>query len=422
LKHYDVIIIGAGAAGLMCAAEALKRNRSVLIIEKSNEAGKKILISGGGRCNFTNLNIEPQAYLSKNLHFCKSALSRYTQWDIIALLESFQLTWEEKKLGQLFCNQKSGAVLSALLKNCQKANIELNAEVFAIKQEYGYVLSTNKGEYQTESLVIATGGPSIPKMGASDFGLKIAKQFGLKSIPFQPGLVPFTFYQEDINIYFKDLSGISIDVIVSCNHTSFREGMLITHRGLSGPSILQISSYWNNGKPIEINLLPDLNAAEYLLNMQQERGKVLLKTILSKFFPNRLSERFANTLSTKQLANINLSEIKKNDLKIFGSCLNNWILTPSGTEGMRTAEVCIGGVDTDELSSKTMESNKQPGLYFIGETVDVTGWLGGYNFQWAWSSGWAAGQIVYCLFLVRHTLLNDFYRLKCGKYSEKINL
>jgi len=394
LKHYDVIIIGAGAAGLMCAAEALKRNRSVLIIEKSNEAGKKILISGGGRCNFTNLNIEPQAYLSKNLHFCKSALSRYTQWDIIALLESFQLTWEEKKLGQLFCNQKSGAVLSALLKNCQKANIELNAEVFAIKQEYGYVLSTNKGEYQTESLVIATGGPSIPKMGASDFGLKIAKQFGLKSIPFQPGLVPFTFYQEDINIYFKDLSGISIDVIVSCNHTSFREGMLITHRGLSGPSILQISSYWNNGKPIEINLLPDLNAAEYLLNMQQECGKVLLKTILSKFFPNRLSERFANTLSTKQLANINLSEIKKNDLKIFGSCLNNWILTPSGTEGMRTAEVCIGGVDTDELSSKTMESNKQPGLYFIGETVDVTGWLGGYNFQWAWSSGWAAGQMV----------------------------
>jgi predicted Rossmann fold flavoprotein len=394
LKHYDVIIIGAGAAGLMCAAEALKRNRSVLIIEKSNEAGKKILISGGGRCNFTNLNIEPQAYLSKNLHFCKSALSRYTQWDIIALLESFQLTWEEKKLGQLFCNQKSGAVLSALLKNCQKANIELNAEVFAIKQEYGYVLSTNKGEYQTESLVIATGGPSIPKMGASDFGLKIAKQFGLKSIPFQPGLVPFTFYQEDINIYFKDLSGISIDVIVSCNHISFREGMLITHRGLSGPSILQISSYWNNGKPIEINLLPDLNAAEYLLNMQQECGKVLLKTILSKFFPNRLSERFANTLSTKQLANINLSEIKKNDLKIFGSCLNNWILTPSGTEGMRTAEVCIGGVDTDELSSKTMESNKQPGLYFIGETVDVTGWLGGYNFQWAWSSGWAAGQMV----------------------------
>ena len=394
MKYYDVIIIGAGAAGLMCAAEALKRNRSVLIIEKSNKVGKKILISGGGRCNFTNINIEPQAYLSKNPHFCKSALSRYTQWDFIALLESFQLTWEEKKLGQLFCNQKAAAVLSSLLENCQKADIELNTEVFAIKQEHGYVISTNKRKYQTESLVIATGGPSIPKMGATDFGLKVAKQFGLKTISFKPGLVPLTFYQQDINIYFKDLSGISIDVTVVCDRTIFREGMLITHRGLSGPSILQISSYWNSGKPIEINLLPDLNAAEYLLKMQQERGTVLLKNILSNFFPNRLSERFANTLTTKKLANVTLSEIKKNDIKIFGSCLNNWILTPSGTEGMRKAEVCVGGVDTDELSSKTMESNKEPGLYFIGETVDVTGWLGGYNFQWAWSSGWAAGQIV----------------------------
>ena len=394
MKYYDVIIIGAGAAGLMCAAEALKRNRSVLIIEKSNKVGKKILISGGGRCNFTNLNIEPQAYLSKNPHFCKSALSRYTQWNFIALLESFQLTWEEKKLGQLFCNQKAAAVLSSLVENCQKADIELNTEVFAIKQEHGYVISTNKRKYQTESLVIATGGPSIPKMGATDFGLKVAKQFGLKTISFKPGLVPLTFYQQDINIYFKDLSGISIDVTVICDRTIFREGMLITHRGLSGPSILQISSYWNSGKPIKINLLPDLNAAEYLLKMQQERGTVLLKNILSNFFPNRLSERFANTLTTKKLANVTLSEIKKNDIKIFGSCLNNWILTPSGTEGMRKAEVCVGGVDTDELSSKTMESNKEPGLYFIGETVDVTGWLGGYNFQWAWSSGWAAGQIV----------------------------
>ena len=394
MKQYDVIIIGAGAAGLMCAAEALKRNRSVLVLEKLNKAGKKILISGGGRCNFTNLNIEPQAYLSKNPHFCKSALSRYTQWDIIALLESFQLSWEEKKLGQLFCNQKSGAVLSALLKNCQKADIELNIEVFAIKQEHGYILNTNKGEYQTKSLVIATGGPSIPKMGASDFGLKIANQFGLKSIPFKPGLVPFTFHQQDINIYFKNLSGLSIDVIVSYNHTSFREDMLITHRGLSGPSILQISSYWKSGKPIQINLLPDLDAAEYLLNMQQQRGKVLLKTILGEFFPNRLARRFANTLGAKKIANITLSEIKKNDLKMFGSCLNNWVITPSGTEGLRTAEVCTGGVDTNELSSKTMESNKQSGLYFIGETVDVTGWLGGYNFQWAWSSGWAAGQAV----------------------------
>ena len=394
MKQYDVIIIGAGAAGLMCAAEALKRKRSVLILEKLNKPGKKILISGGGRCNFTNLNIEPQAYLSKNPHFCKSALSRYTQSDIIALLESFQLGWEEKKLGQLFCNQKSGAVLSALLKNCQKADIELNIEVSAIKQDHGYALSTNKGNFQTESLVIATGGPSIPKMGASDFGLKIANQFGLKSVPFKPGLVPLTFHQQDINIYFKELSGLSIDVIVSCNHVSFREDMLITHRGLSGPSILQISSYWKSGEPIQIDLLPDLDAVEYLLNTQQQRGKVLLKTILGEFFPNRLAKRFANTLGSKKIADITLSEIKKNDLKIFGSCLNNWVITPSGTEGLRTAEVCTGGIDTNELSSKTMESNKQTGLYFIGETVDVTGWLGGYNFQWAWSSGWAAGQVV----------------------------
>lgn len=394
MKKYDVIIIGAGAAGLMCAAEALKRNRSVLILEKSNKPGKKILISGGGRCNFTNLNIEPQAFLSKNPHFCKSALSRYTQWDIIALLESFQLSWKEKKLGQLFCDQKSTGVLSALLKNCQKAHIKMNIETFSIKKEQSYVLSTNNGEYQTQSLVIATGGPSIPKMGASDFGLKIAKQFGLKSVSFKPGLVPLTFQQEDINTYFKELSGISLDVVVSCDHTNFREGLLITHRGLSGPAILQISSYWKKGESIKINLLPDLDAGAYLLKMQQERGKALLKTILADFFPNRLAERFANTLGSKRLAKITLGEIKKKDLKIFGSCLNNWILTPSGTEGMRTAEVCKGGVETNELSSKTMESNKQPGLYFIGETVDVTGWLGGYNFQWAWSSGWAAGQVV----------------------------
>jgi len=386
--------MGAGAAGLMCAAEALKRNRRVLIIEKADKAGKKILISGGGRCNFTNLNIEPQAYLSNNPHFCKSALSRYTQWDFIALLESYQLSWTEKTLGQLFCDQKSGAVLRALLKQCQNADIELNVKTSAIKTGQAYVLSTNNGEYQTQSLVIATGGPSIPKMGASDFGLKIAKQFGLKSASFKPALVPLIFDQHDINTYFKDLSGLSLDTIVSCNHTDFREGLLITHRGLSGPAILQISSYWHKGDYIKINLLPDLDASEYLLNMQKKRGKAALKTILGEFLPKRLAERFANTLVAKELANVTLGEIKQNDLKAFGYCLNNWMLMPSGTEGMRTAEVCTGGVETNELSSKTMESNKHPGLYFIGETVDVTGWLGGYNFQWAWSSGWAAGQVV----------------------------
>ena len=394
MRQYDVIIIGAGAAGLICAAEALGKARSVLILEKANKAGKKILISGGGRCNFTNLNIDPEAYISKNPHFCKSALSRYTQWDIIELLESFQLSWNEKKLGQLFCDQKSGAVLSALHKNCEKAHIELNIETHSITKKKDYVVQTNKGDYQTKSLVIATGGPSIPKMGATDFGLNIAKQFGLKSVSFKPGLVPFTFHQQDIDIYFKKLSGLSLDATVKCNNTSFREGMLITHRGLSGPAILQISSFWKKGDSIEINLLPDIDATEYLLTMKQERGKAQLKTILGEYFPKRLAERFGDTLSAKKLANMSLGEIKKIDLKDLGFCLNHWSLTPSGTEGMRTAEVCLGGVDTNELSSKTMESNKHPGLFFIGETVDVTGWLGGYNFQWAWSSGWAAGQVV----------------------------
>ena len=394
MKQYDVIIIGAGAAGLMCAAQALKRNKSVLILDKANKAGKKILISGGGRCNFTNLNIEPQAFISNNAHFCKSALSRYTQWDFIALLESLQLTWTEKTLGQLFCDQKSSAVLRGLLSECEGADIELNVETSAIKSEQGYTLTTNHGDYQAQSLVIATGGPSIPKMGATDFGLQTAKQFGLKSVGFKPALVPLTFHQHDINNYFKDLSGLSLDAVVSCNNASFREGLLITHRGLSGPAILQISSYWHKGDYIEINLLPDLNAIEFLLDMQQKRGKAELKTILGEFFPKRLAERFANTLSAKKLADTTLGEIKQHDLKAFGYCLNNWMLSPSGTEGMRTAEVCSGGVETNELSSKTMESNKHPGLYFIGETVDVTGWLGGYNFQWAWSSGWAAGQVV----------------------------
>ena len=394
MKKYDVIIVGAGAAGLMCAAEALKRKRSVLILEKSNKAGKKILISGGGRCNFTNLNIEPSAFISGNPHFCKSALSRYTQWDIISLLESFDLTWNEKKLGQLFCDQKSGAVLSALHKNCKKAHIELSVDTHTIIKKNGYVIKTSKGNYKTNSMVIATGGPSIPKMGATDFGLKVAKQFGLKFVSFKPGLVPFTFQQEDIETYFNKLSGISLDAIVSYNGVRFRESILVTHRGLSGPAILQISSYWKKGSPIKINLLPDIDGSEHLFKMQQDYGKSLLKTILGEFFPKRIAERFGDTIGRKKLANVPMGEIKKSNLNLLGSALNSWSLTPSGTEGLRTAEVCVGGVDTNELSSKTMESNKQPGLYFIGETVDVTGWLGGYNFQWAWSSGWAAGQVV----------------------------
>ena len=394
MKQYDVIIIGAGAAGLMCGAQAFKRGRKVLVIDKANKTGKKILISGGGRCNFTNLFIEPEAYISNNPHFCKSALKRYTQWDFIALLESYQLSWSEKTLGQLFCDQKSGAVLDMLMNECQGIDIELNAEIHDIKAENGYQLNTNKAQYRSDSLVIATGGPSIPKMGATDFGLQVAKQFRHKSIAFKPALVPFTFSQADIDRYFKDLSGLSLEVTIECNAQSFKEMALITHRGISGPVTLQISSYWNKGDQIIVNLLPEVDALELLLSAQQNRGTVTLKNILSEHFSKRLAHRFSQVLTSVDLSEKTLGEIKQSDLRDFSETLNHWVLTPSGTEGMRTAEVCTGGVDTNELSSKTMESNRQPGLYFIGETVDVTGWLGGYNFQWAWSSGWAAGQVV----------------------------
>lgn len=394
MKQYDVIIIGAGAAGLMCAAQAAQRKRKVLLIDKADKVGKKILISGGGRCNFTNLHIDPITYISNNPHFCKSALSRYTQWDFIALLENANLHWTEKTLGQLFCDEKSKAVLDMLLDNCQKVDIQLSTDIENIKYQQQYILATNQGKFQAKSLVIATGGASIPKMGATDFGLQIAKQFGHKSINFKPALVPFTFHQDDISRYFKDLSGLSIDAVVKCNNQSFREGVLITHRGISGPAVLQISSYWQKGDNIVIDLLPDLVASDWLLKMRETNAKSTLKNTLSAYFPKRLAVRLADTLMDKTFADIALKHIKKSDLITLGERLNHWVLTPSGTEGMRTAEVCVGGVDTHELSSKTFESNKQQGLYFVGETVDVTGWLGGYNFQWAWSSGWVVGQYV----------------------------
>ncbi|SMN12928.1 NAD(FAD)-utilizing dehydrogenases [Bathymodiolus heckerae thiotrophic gill symbiont] len=389
-----MIIIGAGAAGLMCAAQASRRGRKVLLLDKAEKAGKKILISGGGRCNFTNLYIEPEAYISRNPHFCKSALSRYTQWDFITLLENANLHWTEKTLGQLFCDEKSSAVLNMLLEECQQVDIRLNTSVEKIDFQEGYRLISNQGDFQADSLVIATGGASIPKMGATDFGLQIAKQFGIKSIPFKPALVPLTFSQKDIERYFKGLSGLVVDALVRCNNQSFREGVLITHRGISGPAVLQISSYWRQGDAISIDLLPDFEVSDWLLTMRDKHPKSELKTILSIYFPKRLAIRLADTLTDKNLSDKALKQIKKDDLIALGSKLNHWALMPSGTEGMRTAEVCVGGVNTQELSSKTMESTQQKGLYFIGETVDVTGWLGGYNFQWAWSSGWAAGKVV----------------------------
>ena len=391
---YDVIIVGAGAAGLMCAAQAGKRGRRVLLVDKAEKIGKKILISGGGRCNFTNLGGHAGAYLSHNPHFCKSALARYTPQHFLDLMRQHKLGWHEKTLGQLFCEQKAPAIVEMLWQECAQAEVELRLnttiEDFA-QVDGGFQLQTDAGEqWQAMSLVIATGGPSIPRMGATDSGLQIAKRFGLKSIPFVPALVPFTFTQDMLDGLLAGLAGVSTEVVVSCGQGSFREQMLFTHRGLSGPAMLQISSYWRKGMALEIDLLPGRDAYAWLQVMQQQRPKAELKTLLAEVLPQRLAQR----LCEQVIPNRPLGQYADKALQAIVQQLQAWELTPSGTEGMRTAEVSLGGVDTRELSSKTFEARKVPGLYFIGETVDVTGWLGGYNFQWAWASGWCAGQYV----------------------------
>ncbi len=387
-KHFDVIIVGAGAAGLLCAMEAGKRGRRVLVLEKAGKAGRKIRISGGGKSNFTNLDVSADNYLSRNPHFCKSALARYTQWDFMDLMSRHGLTWEEREHGQLFCEQGAGAIVDMLLQECARAGAQLryDCEITHLEKQQHYELQTTQGAYTCASLVIATGGPSIPRMGSTDFGLRVAKQFGLKSIPFKPALAPFTFSSG----FLKDLAGISLEAEVSCNGAAFREQLLITHRGLSGPVILQISSYWNKGDAIVIDLLPGMDAAGWLKAEQGDHPNVLLKTVLAEKLPRRLAQALCERLFTNQP----LQQFQQKKLDEIGAVLNGWRLVPAGTEGMRTAEVATGGVDTNELSSRTMESAKVPGLYFIGETVDVTGQLGGYNFQWAWASGWCAGQFV----------------------------
>ena len=394
MNNYDVIIIGAGAAGLMCAIEAGKRNRSVLLLDKADKVGKKILISGGGRCNFTNLYTEPENYLSQNPHFCKSALSRYTQWDFIALFESHHLSYTEKTLGQLFCDQKAEAIVNFLVDECDSAgvNITLNTKIEAIeKLDDSFSIRTNNNEYKSTSLVIATGGPSIPAMGATDFALEVAKQFSLSIIPFKAALVPFTFSVKELEGFIKDLSGIST-LVEMCSESGkcFKEAILFTHRGISGPAALQISSYWENGGKISINLFPEMNIHEWLIEQQQTHPNAELKTVLSYQLPKRFSTKLCETFIT----NKPMKTYHPAELEDVADKLTNWQLTPSGTEGMRTAEVCLGGVDTDELSSKTFETKSVEGLYFIGESIDVTGHLGGFNFQWAWSSGWCAGQVV----------------------------
>ncbi len=392
MESVDVIIIGAGAAGLMCAIESAKRGRRVTILDHANRAGKKILMSGGGRCNFTNYHIDPNCFISHNKHFCKSALSRYTQWDFIALVQRYGIAFHEKALGQLFCTDKAAEIVTMLLSECAHYNvtIRLNTVVTLIdkKAPTDFRISTSSGLYQSQSLVVACGGLSIPTMGASPFGYKIAEQFGLKIWPTRAGLVPLTLQPEDKE-RLSVLSGISIDSAVSSEQTCFRDYSLFTHRGLSGPAILQISSYWSAGAALNINCLPTVDLLEHFKGLQKTQPLKQLQSILLELLPKRLVELFLPAvLASKRLADMRYREFEQVAL-----LFNAWRIKPNGTEGYRTAEVTLGGIDCDTLSSKTMEVHTVPGLYFIGEVVDVAGWLGGYNFQWAWSSGWAAGQV-----------------------------
>ncbi len=390
-KYVDVLIIGAGASGLICAIEAAKRGRQVLVLDSANKAGKKILMSGGGRCNFTNYDVGSEHYLSHNPHFCKSALSRYTQWDFIAQVEDYKIPYHEREHGQLFCNESSKDILTMLLSECANYNVnfQLNCQIQHVhkRQPDGFELETSTGSYHCQSLVIASGGLSIPKMGASAFGYQIAKQFGHHIWPTQAGLVPFTLQNQDKATLY-DLSGISVPCLASNEKISFQDNLLFTHRGLSGPAILQLSSYWQAGESIQINLLPDLDLAAWLKEKKAEQPNRSLKTLLGK----HLAKRLIVALLGLETADSPLQKLSHPRLDEISQQLQHWTVKPNNTEGYRTAEVTLGGVDCNEISSQTMASKKQPGLYFIGEVLDVTGWLGGYNFQWAWSSGWCAGQ------------------------------
>jgi len=392
MSDTDVIIIGAGASGLMCAIEAGKRGRKVLVLDHANKAGKKILMSGGGRCNFTNYSIEPGNYISHNPHFCKSALSRYTQWDFLALIGRYQIPFHERDHGQLFCNDSAKDILELLLAECDKAGVvvQLNTHVDSVERLTDlFHLKTNNGNFSCQSLVVATGGLSIPKMGATPLGYKIAEQFGIKVLPTSAALVPFTLQPEDKE-KFSALSGIAVPCVVSNNRQSFSENVLFTHRGLSGPAILQISSYWRAGEEVVINLLPQVNLETELKLKRQQKVKNKLKTILEGYLPKRLVSIFL----PEDLLERSLQDLSDKQIQQVADQLHCWTIKPNGTEGYRTAEVTSGGVDCDAVSSKTMESKQVQGLYFVGEVLDVTGWLGGYNFQWAWSSAWCAGQ--YC--------------------------
>ena len=384
MSNFDVLILGGGAAGLLCAIEAGKRGRRVVLLERAEKIGKKILISGGGRCNFTNLHTQPKHFLSENPHFAKSALARYTPSDFIALVEKHGISYHEKTLGQLFCDNSASQIITMLESECRYANVKIvvDAKVTEVRRDTTFFVRTGETEYRAHALVVATGGISIPKMGATGFGYDLARQFGLNIVPTRPALVPLIFHPADRK-RFSDLAGVSTEVIASAGNSSFREKMLFTHRGLSGPAILQASSYWKEGQPLQIDLAPGREATQKIREAGTRTPAVAEKA-LHEFLPQRLTERWLKFYPPKAWTNVALDAFERE--------LHAWIIHPAGTEGYDKAEVTAGGVDTAELSSKTMEARKVPGLFLIGEVVDVTGHLGGFNFQWAWASASAAGR------------------------------
>ncbi len=385
----DVIIIGGGAAGLFCAIEAGRRGRSVLVLEHAGQVGKKIAISGGGRCNFTNLNTRAENFISANPHFAKSALARYTPADFISLVEKHGIAYHEKKLGQLFCDGSSRQIINLLLAECRDAGAEIrcSCRVRSVERADKFRVETDQGVFTSASLIVATGGLSIPQLGATDFGYEIARQFNLRIEPPRPALVPFTLRAE-MQTLMAELSGISLNAIVSCRDAEFRENILVTHRGLSGPAILQISSYWQPGEAIYLNLLPEENVEEIFLEQQQD--EIETANLLGQYLPRRFAQAWCKLYAPSK----SIKKLTGREIREFAQKLQRWQITPAGTEGFKKAEVTAGGVATSELSSRTMEATHVPGLFFIGEVVDVTGQLGGYNFQWAWASAYAAGQFV----------------------------
>ncbi|UYA62528.1 YhiN [Pectobacterium sp. F1-1] len=393
MEQFDAVIIGAGAAGMFCAAQAGQRGLRVLLLDNGKKAGRKILMSGGGRCNFTNMYAEPAAYLSHNPHFCKSALARYTQWDFISLVNSHRIAYHEKTLGQLFCDDSAQQIVDMLVAECERANVtlRLRSEVTSVeKSDDLFTIQLNNGtSFQSASLVVASGGLSMPGLGATPFGYQLAAQFGLNVLPTRAALVPFTLHKPLLE-QLQTLSGVSVPTVVTAeNGVTFRENILFTHRGLSGPAILQISSYWQAGEFVTINLLPDRDLTQLINDERTAHPNQSLKNTLAQWLPKRLVECLQ---ALGQLPDVTLKQLNSAQQTQMEQSLQQWRVQPNGTEGYRTAEVTIGGVDTRALSSKTMEANAVPGLYFIGEVVDVTGWLGGYNFQWAWSSAWACAQ------------------------------